>query len=61
MKLLAGVCERVKDESSLNSLPMTVVAIGMVENALQPSLGCNPGRPRQTLYPTALVWVRTMG
>ncbi len=26
--------------------------------ALQPSLGCNPGRPRQTLHPTAQMRVR---
>jgi hypothetical protein len=52
------VCDGVEDESSLYSLPMTVVMVGMVRNALQLSLGCNPGRPRQTLHPMVQVGVR---
>ncbi len=37
----------------LYSLPMTVVTVGMVGNTLQPSLGANPHRPKETLHPTA--------
>jgi hypothetical protein len=38
-ELLLDVCEWSEDESSFYSLPMTVVAVGMVGNTLQESLG----------------------
>ncbi len=47
--------ERVK---SFYSLPMTVVIVGMVGNALQSSLGCNPGCTRRTLASTMEMGVR---
>ena len=46
------MCGESEKMSSLNRLPMMVVAVGMVGIALQPSLGSNPRRPEETLHPT---------
>ena len=53
-ELLLKVCVEVKRVKFLYRLPMTVVAVGMVGIALQPSLGSDPHRPEETLHPTVL-------
>nr|BAD28971.1 hypothetical protein [Oryza sativa Japonica Group] len=47
-ELLLEVCVEVKRVKFLYRLPMTVVAVGMVGIALQPSLGSDPCRPAKT-------------
>ena len=57
-ELLLEVCVEVKRVSSLYRGRYDGCGRGIVRSALQPSLGCNPGRPRQNLNPTAPGLVR---
>nr|BAD10325.1 hypothetical protein [Oryza sativa Japonica Group]BAD12947.1 hypothetical protein [Oryza sativa Japonica Group] len=57
-ELLLEVCVEVKRVSSLYRGRYDGCGRGIVQSALQPSLGCNPGRPRQNLDPTAPGLVR---
>ena len=58
MNFLLEVFLEMERVSSLYSLPMTVVTVGMVGNTLQPSLGANPHSPAAILHPTAPRWVQ---
>ena len=57
-ELLLEVCVEVKRVSSLYRGSYDGCGRGIVRSALQPSLGCNPGRPCQNLDPTAPGLVR---
>ncbi len=51
-ELLLEVCVEMERVSSLYSLPMTVVTVGMVGNTLQPSLRADPSRLGKALDQT---------